>query len=515
MKLEGEFMPADPVVDGITEGEVRFDHAVCVHSAVAMSGTSLGGSAITVTPDMTSKDGTKVIVRGFGPQVMWQELKDHFKPCGTVAHADVKGQSKGKGRGSSFPSVGEVRMSSAEEASLAVQTLNGSQMSGSTLSVQLHGGSKDGTKLQVSGIPPGAAWQELKDLFGSCGTVMHADTAPIVPGQTFTGEVRYDDPQQAMLALKTLNGTQLGASQIFIALDPASSDSSKLTITGISPGTGWQELKDHFATMGTVAFADVHKGKGGGKGGLNPWGGTKGACKGAVFGNAGGVFGGQMAMMQGACGKGAFGKGGSPSTSIGEVRMSNAQEAFMSVQMLNGSQIWGSTLQVNLHPGSQDSTKLQVSGIPPGAAWQELKDLFASCGTVMHADVAPAGNVGAAFGGFSKGACCKGACGKGACGKGGASGGGKGFPRVPGAMTGTVRYETPIAAQMAMAQLNGAHLCGAQITVDSDWNSQDGTKLWVAGIAPGTGWQELKDLFAQCGPVAFCNVGKGSGKGKF
>lgn len=210
MKLESEFMPADPVVDGITEGEVRFDHAVCVHSAVAMSGTNLGGSAITVTPDMTSKDGTKVIVRGFGPQVMWQELKDHFKPCGTVAHADVKGQSKGKGRGSSFPSVGEVRMSSAEEASLAVQTLNGGQMSGSTLSVQLHGGSKDGTKLQVSGIPPGAAWQELKDLFGSCGTVMHADTAPIVPGQTFTGEVRYDDPQQAMLALKTLNDTSLG-----------------------------------------------------------------------------------------------------------------------------------------------------------------------------------------------------------------------------------------------------------------------------------------------------------------
>jgi len=172
--------------------------------------------------------------------------------------------------------------------------------------------------------------------------------------------------------------------------------------------------------------------------------------------------------------------------------MSNAQEAMMAMTMLNGGQMLGSIIQVNLHTGSQDGTKLQVSGIPPGAAWQELKDLFASCGTVMHADVAPVG------GSFSRG-------------KGGGS---KGFPKVPGAQNGTVRFADPVAAQMAIAQLHGAQFGGAQISVAMDWNSFDGTKLFLSGIAPETGWQDLKDLFAQCGPIVFCNVGKGKGKGK-
>jgi len=292
------------------------------------------------------------------------------------------------GMGASGTSIGEVRMSNAQEAMNAVTMLYGTQWSGSTLQVNLNPGSQDGTKLSVSGLPVGAAWQNLKDLFATCGTVMYANVAP--------------------------------------------------------------------AAVGNAGLV------------LNP---------------VGPVFNGQMTMPQVACGKGS-------GPSIGEVRMSNAQEAMMAMTMLNGGQMLGSIIQVNLHPGSQDGTKLQVSGIPPGAAWQELKDLFASCGNVMHANVAPVG------GSFSKGS------------------GTKGFPRVPGAENGTVRFADPVAAQMAIAQLNGAQLCGAQISVAMDWNSLDGTKLFVAGIAPETGWQELKDLFSQCGPVAFCNVGKGKGKGQ-
>jgi len=289
------------------------------------------------------------------------------------------------------PSMGEVRMSNAQEAMNAVTMLNGTQWSGSILQVNLNPGSQDGTKLSVSGVPAGAAWQELKDLFSSCGAVMYANVIPAG-----------------------------GCNTVPVISNPV-----------------------------------------------------------------GPVFGGQMqqmAMPQVACGKGS-------GPSIGEVRMSNAQEAMNALTMLNGAQMLGSTIQVNLHPGSQDGTKLQVSGIPPGAAWQELKDLFGSCGVVMHADVAPVG------GSFSKGS------------------GAKGFPTVPGAVNGTVRFADPVAAQMAIAQLNGAQLGPGQISVQMDWNSLDGTKLFVKGIAPETGWQELKDLFAQCGPVAYCNVGKGKGKG--
>ncbi|CAK0833566.1 unnamed protein product [Prorocentrum cordatum] len=339
---------------------------------------------------------------------MWQELKDHFKPCGPIAHADVKGKESGKRR-DSYPSVGEIRMSTAQEAEKALQLLNGSQLMGSTIEVKLHSGSTDATKLQISGIPAGAAWQELKDHFASCGTVLHSETTPIIPGQEVTGEVRFEDAQHAQLALKTLNGSMIGSSQIFVALDRGSTDGTKIIVTGLSPATGWQELKDHFNSMGTIAFADVHKakGKGGkGKGGWDSWG-AKGGGKGA-WGAGGAAFGGA------ACG----GKGAG------------------------------------------------------AAAW---------------------GGKSAGFGAA-------------------AAAGGQAFPRVPGALTGTVRYETPQAAQMAVAQMNGGFLNGGQITVDMDWNSADGTKLWVGGIPPGTGWQELKDIFSQCGPLAYANVNTGKGK---
>mmetsp|Transcript_105227 Transcript_105227/g.285753 ORF Transcript_105227/g.285753 Transcript_105227/m.285753 type:complete len:430 (-) Transcript_105227:58-1347(-) len=392
---------------GPAEGEVRFADPMSAQSAVAMTGFALGGSAITVVLDPTSTDGTKVNVTGFGPQVMWQELKDFFKQCGAVVFADVKGKSSGKGWGKgqgSGPSIGEVRMSTAEEALLATQLLNGSQLGGGTIQVTMHANSTDNTKLAVTGIPAGVSWQDLKDFFKQCGTVMHADTAQAGHGgggqHPGTGEVRYDDPQQAMLALQALNGSQLGSSQIFLALDPGSTDMSKLTVTGIAPGIGWQELKDHFSSMGVVAFADVHKGGGKwgggkGKGGFSPFGGAKG---GAWKGGGGG------------------GVGFSP--------------------------------------------------------------------------------YGGAKGGGGKSAPS-----------------GPSFPRVPGALTGTVRFETPAAAQMALAQMNGAFIGAGQITVDSDWNSQDGTKLWLGGIPPETDPQELKDAFAQFGPIAFANVNKGKGKG--
>merc|ERR1719356_848233 len=272
-----------------------------------------------------------------------------------------------------------------------------------------------------------------------------------------------------MMAVQTLNGYQWSGSILQVNLNPGSQDGTKLSVSGVPAGAAWQELKDLFASCGTVMYANVGPAAVGNAGPV-------------IHNPVGPVFNGQMAMPQVACGKGS-------GPSIGEVRMSNAQEAMNALTMLNGGQWMGSIIQVNLHPGSQDGTKLQVSGIPPGAAWQELKDLFGSCGTVMHADVAPVG------GSFSKGS------------------GAKGFPTVPGAVNGTVRFADPVAAQMAIAQLNGAQLGGGQISVQMDWNSLDGTKLFVKGIAPETGWQELKDLFAQCGPVAYCNVGKGKGKG--
>merc|ERR1719387_2757788 len=56
----------------------------------------------------------------------------------------------------------------------ALAMLNGSSLGGSTIKVALDQTSIDGTKLIVTGVPPGIEWQELKDHFGQIGKVAFA-----------------------------------------------------------------------------------------------------------------------------------------------------------------------------------------------------------------------------------------------------------------------------------------------------------------------------------------------------
>jgi len=93
-----------------------------------------------------------------------------------------------------------------------------------------------------------------------------------------------------------------------------------------------------------------------------------------------------------------------------------------------------------------------------------------------------------------KGGCC------------GGWGGGMGMGMVQPGLTGEIRYDAPMHAQMAVQMLNGSMLKGAQLTVGVDFQSSDGSKLWVAGVPPGTSWQELKDHFRYVGQVAFAAV---------
>jgi len=318
---------------------------------------------------------------------------------GTVIFADIVKSQKGpKGMKinvqSNLPSTGEIRFQTAEEAQQAIAMLNGASLMGSEVTICQHPRSKDGTKLQVTGVPPECGWQELKDAFSSVGTVIFADivqSQQLPPGVKMEGEVRYDDPAHAHLAMTSLNGSFLGGAPIYIEMDPKSSDRAKLIIHGLTPGTEWQELKDHFAVAGTVAFAQIHTKGGVGKG--------KGMGKGTGMGK-----GFPMMMMEGS-------------------------------------------------------------------------DGFPGCGS---------------FAGFG--------------GKGGKQGTGK---NVPGGLTGEVRFDNPMHAQIAIGALNGTVLHGGQIQVDTDWKSNDGSKLWVSGIPPTVGWQDLKDHFASVGQVAFADIKKG------
>ena len=163
-------------------------------------------------------------------------------------------QNEIRRRSAKAAGIGEVHMGTGEEAMQAVQVLNGSQLGGATIEVKMH----EETKLAITGIPTGVSLQNLEDHFGQCGTVKHADTD------------RYD-ADELLQALRAQGG----------------------------PGEVRYELKDHFASMDTLAFADVHKGggkwgggkEGGGKVGFTPSGGafTSGGKGGGWKGGGGGM----------------------------------------------------------------------------------------------------------------------------------------------------------------------------------------------------------------------------------
>jgi RNA recognition motif-containing protein len=67
-----------------------------------------------------------VQVDNLASQTTWRELKDHFRQCGEVTHAEVKTSGSGT-----------VMFSSKEDAETAVSRLNGSELQGSKLQVGL------------------------------------------------------------------------------------------------------------------------------------------------------------------------------------------------------------------------------------------------------------------------------------------------------------------------------------------------------------------------------------------
>jgi len=371
----GAAIPAAGAGNGI--GEVRFESSKSAQRALRMmQNKPLNGSKLTLSLDKTSHDGTKIVVNGLPIGVEWQELKDHFASVGDIAFVEIRG---GKRKGPRLS--GEVRFETADGAQEALSTLNGSVMGdgGDVISVFQDPNSKDGTKLLVSGMPPGTGWQELKDHFRQVGQEI-AYAGLTVGGAaangTRVGEVRFDDPSHAPQAVQALNGSMMLGSKINVALDGGSKDGSKVIVSNIPHGVGWQELKDHFKEAGlSIAFVDLKT-----PGGL--MGDMTGGMMGGMMGNIMNMMGGMMGGM-----------------GVGEVRYDDPRHATMAVKRLNGSFLMGSQISVSLDESSKDRSKVIVTGLSPAVQWQELKDHFKTIGSVAHAAVGGAGGGGKGQGG--------------------------------------------------------------------------------------------------------------------
>ena len=77
-------------------------------------------------------NGTQLFVNNLSYDTDWRELKDHFRQCGDVERVEVIEGPDGRKKG-----FGTVRFYKADDATKAIETLNGVELQGRDLEVRL------------------------------------------------------------------------------------------------------------------------------------------------------------------------------------------------------------------------------------------------------------------------------------------------------------------------------------------------------------------------------------------
>ncbi|DBB03287.1 TPA: hypothetical protein ACH3X3_010679 [Trebouxia sp. C0006] len=172
--------------------------------------------------------GRRLFVNNLSLETTWQSLKDYFKTCGHVVHADVFTDEEGQSKG-----AGVVEFQHCDEALQAISRLTNTTLDGSQIRVRedredadLQRGrsgnegrarsSRDsltsgrGVKVIVQGLPFAYAWQDLKDLFKPIGGVLQADIVMGRDGRSKGwGTVNFETEADAERAIQRAKVLQL------------------------------------------------------------------------------------------------------------------------------------------------------------------------------------------------------------------------------------------------------------------------------------------------------------------
>ncbi|XRB13561.1 RRM domain-containing protein [Pseudoscourfieldia marina] len=183
-----------------------------------------------------------------------------------------------------------------------------------------------GRRCFVGNLAWSTSWQDLKDVFKEAGTVVYANVVRDGNGQGRSkgwGIVEFETPEQALNAVGKFNGTELAGLNIIVREDREDRD-----------------LKDYNRQNGVESTKRPPKKERGGGGG-------------------GGGGGGE-----------AGGGGGSDGNAAPRERKPRPE-------------------QPPAVPGEEQCSGLQVvvHNLPWSVTWQQLKDHFASCGSVDRADI--------------------------------------------------------------------------------------------------------------------------------
>jgi len=199
---------------------VREDREASASTAPVGRGSFMQGGARGGGPATQGVAGTRLYVGNLAWDVAWQDLKDHFKPCGAVVRADVLEGSDGRSKG-----CGIIEFADPRDAARAMDTLNDSELKGRMIFVRedretTGAVAAPGTRLYVGNLAWDVAWQDLKDHFKPCGAVVRADVLEGSDGRSKgCGIIEFADPRDAARAMGTLNDSELKGRMIFVRED--------------------------------------------------------------------------------------------------------------------------------------------------------------------------------------------------------------------------------------------------------------------------------------------------------
>ncbi|KAJ3115358.1 hypothetical protein HK098_006995, partial [Nowakowskiella sp. JEL0407] len=290
---------------------------------------------------------------------------------------------------------GTVLLSSQEETNNAIHAFNGFEWHGRKLEVREDRGSPQsfskpqesslsGRALYVGNLPFSVGWMDLKDFFRQVGNVQRADVPMDYQGRSRGfGTVVMSSAEDAQKAIAQLNGHEWNGRRIEVREDRNPSEggshqqhnshhqnttsssgghhndyhrspppmgpnvAGRALYVGNLPFTiQWQELKDLARQAGTVQRADI------------------------------------ITDAQGR------------SRGYGQVLMATVEEAQKCIELLNGTEVEGRTIEVREDKYAGDSssvtpgTQVYVGNLPYSTRWMDLKDLFRPFGlNPIHADV--------------------------------------------------------------------------------------------------------------------------------
>ncbi|KAF6002949.1 hypothetical protein F1559_001309 [Cyanidiococcus yangmingshanensis] len=194
----------------------------------------------------------RVYVGNLAWSVTWQALKDHMRKAGEVVFAEVFTERDGRSRG-----CGVVEYAAEADSANAIATLNDTELQGRLIFVRedrepnqplrrnrapaFHGGgatpaarhqdprgrvpppsfpSDKGRKIIIWNLPYSYTWQDLKDEFRSCGSIIRADILMDQEGRSRgAGTIVFETEEDAQRAIQMMDRAELAGRVVDVRLD--------------------------------------------------------------------------------------------------------------------------------------------------------------------------------------------------------------------------------------------------------------------------------------------------------